>query len=144
MEEGRRKLNGGWGVPSSSKGHGSGDSSPSKSSDSALWNVQWPPETLPFRQMPGTLAFLTLAWGSNLSTLCDTKSNSLEHRVSIFSKRILLVIFSTLSRAAHTHKWSRKLLSWDSIKNALRYYPLPKYLPELSAHHAWTSYRWRR
>lgn len=47
--------------PSPSHGHGSGDPSPRKGSDSAPWNAQWPPETLPFRQMAGTQALLTLA-----------------------------------------------------------------------------------
>lgn len=64
--------------------------SPSQGSDSAPWNVQWPPETLPFRQMPGTQAICTLAWGPDLCMLYNHKSNSLEQGVSIFSKLISL------------------------------------------------------
>lgn len=136
--EGTSWIGGGTQVPAKA----TAQETPNKGPDPAPWNVQWPPETLPFRQMPGTQAILILVRGLDLSTLCDWKSNSLEHGVSIFIQLIPFVIFSILSSVGPTQEQSRRLLPWDGVKNSIRYCPLPKYLPGLPIHCAWTSTNW--
>lgn len=111
---GKAQAERGVGCPSHIRGHGSGDPFPRKGSDTAPWNVQWPPETLPFRRMPGPQAILLLSQGPDLSTLCDQKSDSLKRGgglcfregCSTSSDLIPLAVFSVLSRVGPAQKQS--------------------------------------
>lgn len=143
MGEGRCKLNGG-GV-GHTQGQGSGVPFPSKGSDSALWNVQQPPETLPFGWTPGTQAILPLAWGLILASFVMESQISWNIGLAFQQTNpICNILYNILSRIGPIQQQSRRLLPWDGINNSARYCPLPKCLPLLPFHCTWTSYCWNQ
>lgn len=108
MGAGRCKRNGD-GV-GHTQGQGSGVPFPSKGSDSTLWNVQQPPETLPFPWMPGTQAILPLVWGLILASFVMESQISWNMGLTFQQTNpICNIVYSILSRTGPIQQQSRRL-----------------------------------